>query len=47
VINAGEMQTRRVKSTTILARTVPNLLRYFCPSRVFTEAWRLRGGHLR
>jgi phosphate acetyltransferase len=31
VINAGEMQTRRVKSTTILARTVPNLLRYFTP----------------
>jgi len=31
VINAGEMQMRRVKSTTILARTVPNLLHYFTP----------------
>ena len=31
VMHAGEMHTRRVKSTTILARTVPNLLHYFTP----------------
>jgi hypothetical protein len=29
--NAGEMQTRRVKSTTILAGTVQNFLHYFTP----------------
>ncbi len=34
VLNAGEMETRRVKSTTILARTVPNLLHYFTPGAV-------------
>jgi phosphate acetyltransferase len=34
VMNAGEMETRRVKSTTILARTVPNLLSYFTPGAV-------------
>src|SRR4029077_8371477 len=34
VMNAGEMETRRVKSTTILARTVPNLLHYFTPGAV-------------
>jgi len=31
VMNAGEMQTRRVKSTSMLARTVPNLLNTFTP----------------
>ncbi|MBV9274559.1 MAG: phosphate acetyltransferase [Verrucomicrobia bacterium] len=31
IMNAGEMQKRRVKSTTILARTVPNLLHYLTP----------------
>ena len=31
VINAGEMQTRRVKSISMLARTVPNLLHTFTP----------------
>jgi phosphate acetyltransferase len=31
VMNAGEMQTRRVKSTSMLARTVPNLLYTFTP----------------
>ena len=31
VMNAGEMQTRRVKSTWMLARTVPNLLHTFAP----------------
>ena len=34
VMNAGEMETRRVKSTTILARTVPNLLHCFTPGAV-------------
>ena len=31
VISAGEMQTRRVKSISMLARSVPNLLHYFTP----------------
>ena len=31
VLNAGQMQTRRVKSTIMLARSVPNLLHYFTP----------------
>ena len=31
VLNAGEMQTRRVKSISMLARTVPNLLHYLTP----------------
>jgi phosphate acetyltransferase len=31
VINAGEMQSRRVKSTSMLARTVPNLLHTLTP----------------
>jgi phosphate acetyltransferase len=31
VISAGEMHTRRVKSISMLARTVPNSLRTFCP----------------
>jgi len=31
VINAGEMQTRRVKSTSMLGRTVPNLLHTLTP----------------
>jgi phosphate acetyltransferase len=31
VIHPGEMESRRVKSTSILARTVPNLLHYLTP----------------
>ncbi len=34
VMNAGEMQTRRVKSKSMLARTVPNCLHNFTPGRM-------------
>ena len=34
VLNAGEMDRRRVKSTHLLARTVPNLLHTFIPGAI-------------
>jgi phosphate acetyltransferase len=34
VMNAGEMENRRVKTTHLLARTVPNLLHTFAPGAI-------------
>jgi phosphate acetyltransferase len=34
VMNAGEMESRRVKTTHLLARTVPNLLHTFAPGAI-------------
>ena len=34
VMNAGEMESRRVKNTHLLARTVPNLLHTFAPGAI-------------
>ena len=34
VVNAGEMRSRRVKTTHLLARTVPNLLHTFVPGSI-------------
>ena len=34
VVNAGEMESRRVKTTHLLARTVPNLLHTFAPGAI-------------